>query len=687
MANPPDPNSARPDLRPPPSDSRSLRTRLWSAVTGPPRDPLAPETRRHITLIAFLAWVGLGADGLSSSAYGPAEAFKALGDHTGLGLFLALATALTVFVIAVAYNQVIELFPSGGGGYKVATSLLGRRVGLVSGAALVVDYVLTIAISIAAGVDAMFSFLPSAWGYLRPEAAVLLLVALVVMNLRGVKESIQILLPIFLGFVLTHAFLIIYGIGRQAQRLDNLIPESLNDVQTLSADMGIFFVIALFLRAYGIGGGTYTGIEAVSNSVNLLKEPRVKTGKWTMFYMAVSLSFVAGGIILLYLLWQVRPVEGQTLNAVAFAAILHDWQWAGWDVGYGFLIAALLFETGLLFVAANTGFLGGPATLANMAVDQWVPHRFAQLSDRLVTKNGILLMGLAALAVLLWSGGRVELLVVLYSISVFLTFTLTLLGLAVYWWRHRGARRWFWRLSLTLWGLVITTSILTTMLVARFTEGGWIALLVIGGLVGVCLLIYGHYDRVRRQLVELDEILTNLPVPAGQPQAPAIREGEPAAVFFVSSYRGLGIHTLLNTLRLFPDRFKNFVFLSVGEVDTVRMKEDRAIEDLQHQVDDQLQKYVHFCQAHALAGAGYAAYGTDPVDAATKLADDVLRRFPGSVFFAGTLIFREENWLTRFLHNYTALAIQRRLHLKGVPLIIMPMLVDARRRGDRRAAL
>src|SRR6266404_9018847 len=122
-------------------------------IIGAPRDPLNPETKRHIVLVAFLAWIGLGADGLSSSCYGPEEAFLALGEHRHLGLYLAIATAVTVFIIAVAYNQVIELFPSGGGGYKVATNLIGPYAGLVSGAALIVDYMLTIAISIASGVD------------------------------------------------------------------------------------------------------------------------------------------------------------------------------------------------------------------------------------------------------------------------------------------------------------------------------------------------------------------------------------------------------------------------------------------------------------------------------------------------------------------------------------------------------
>jgi amino acid transporter len=654
------------------------RDRLRHVVIGPARDPMAPETHRHITLIAFLAWVGLGADGLSSSAYGPEEAFKALGAHTELALFLAFATALTVFVIAVSYNQVIELFPTGGGGYKVATRLLGKRAGLISGSALVVDYVLTIAISIAAGVDALFSFLPVPWHVIKPEAAALFLLTLVVMNLRGVKESIKILLPIFVGFVLTHAFLIVYGISRTAQNIGALFPESIAGAQSLSQEMGILFAIALFVRAYGMGGGTYTGIEAVSNSVNLLKEPRVTTGKWTMFYMALSLSFTAGGIILLYLLWGVQPVEGKTLNAVAFGAILADWPiWGGWSLGHVLLVTTLVFEAGLLFVAANTGFLGGPATLANMAVDHWVPHRFAQLSDRLVTKNGILMMGGAAYAVLLWSGGRVDLLVVLYSINVFLSFSLTLLGLCVYWWRNRDALTgWLPRLGLSFWGLFVTSGIMVVMLVEKFHEGGWIAALVTGSLIGLCVLVNNHYRHVRRRLIALDDILTKIPVATPIQRPPPIREGEPAAVFFVSNYRGVGIHTLLNAQRLFPGRFHNFVFLSVGEVDTTRMKGDHTLVDLRNHVDEQLNKYVQFCHAHNMAAVGYSAYGTDPVEAAVKLAEEVLQRFPGSVFFAGTLVFREENWMTRLLHNHTALAIQRKLHIMGMPLVIMPMQVD-----------
>ncbi len=237
----------------------------------------------------------------------------------------------------------------------------------------------------------------------------------------------------------------------QASKLPTLIPETLNATSELTKEMGWLFAASLFLRAYSLGGGTYTGIEAVSNNVQSLAEPRVATGKWTMLYMAVSLSFTAGGIILLYLLWSVQPVDGQTLNAVTFRAIIESVGWQAPVFESGLLWVVLALEGGLLFVAANTGFLGGPAVLANMAADSWVPHMYRYLSTRLVTQNGILLMGVTSLGILIVTGGRVALLVVLYSINVFLTFSMSLLGLCIYWWQHRRQdARWRHRLRCPL---------------------------------------------------------------------------------------------------------------------------------------------------------------------------------------------------------------------------------------------
>jgi amino acid transporter len=231
---------------------------LREVLIGKPRDPLDPRTRHSIALIAFFAWVGLGADGLSSSCYGPEEAYLALGTHTHFGLYLAVAIAVTVFIISLAYNQVIEPFPNGGG-YKVATQLIGPRAGLVSGAALIVDYVPTIAISIAAGADALFSLLPVGVHDWKIPFAVAVTGVLLMLNLRGMKEAIKVLLPIFLAFVVVHVFLIGYGIYAHAERMPQLVPETLSETALLTRNTGWITVVGIMMLAYSQGGAPTPG--------------------------------------------------------------------------------------------------------------------------------------------------------------------------------------------------------------------------------------------------------------------------------------------------------------------------------------------------------------------------------------------------------------------------------------------
>jgi amino acid transporter len=646
--------------------------KLRHLVIGAPLDPLSQATRQHIALAAFLAWVGLGADGLSSSAYGPEEAFKALGSHAHLGLYLAVATAATVFIISLAYNQVIELFPTGGGGYRVATSLIGPRAGLVSGAALIVDYVLTIAISVASGVDALFSLLPTSAGAYKIGTELALITLLLMLNMRGMKESIRILLPIFLGFVVTHVVLIVYGILGHSQGLVQVVPNAIEETRKLAHDIGWVGALSLFLRAYSLGGGTYTGIEAVSNNVQTLREPVVRTGKLTMFYMAASLAFTAGGIILLYLLWNAQPAEGQTLNAVVFGTIIGS---VGLPPTFNqtALILVLFFEAGLLFVAANTGFLGGPRVLSNMAADSWLPHQFRHLSTRLVTQNGIVIMGLAALVIVLWSRGSVDLLVVLYSINVFLTFSLSLLGLCIYWWRARATdRRWHYRLVLSGLGLVVTSGILAVTVVEKFSEGGWVTVLITSLVIAICLAIHRHYDAVKARLKEVDEVFTAVPCSKSL-NPPKLDPDAPTAVFMVGSSRGGGIHTLLWVQRLFPNHFKNFIFISAKAVDAQSYGGPEQIEKLRTSLDRSLAFYVDYCHANGLASTARFSLGTDRVDELVKLAEEIQREYPACVFFTSKLVFRNENWITRLLHNQTALALQRKLHLNGMQMVILPM--------------
>ncbi|MES2205740.1 MAG: APC family permease [Pseudomonadota bacterium] len=646
------------------------KLRLW--IIGQPLDPLNKETRHGIALIAFFAWVGLGADGLSSSCYGPEEAFLGLGKNAFLALYLAIATALTVFIISLAYNQVIELFPTGGGGYRVASTLLGSRYGLVAGAALIVDYVLTVVISVASGTDALFSLFPHLSGGYKQIIEVGLIILLIILNLRGMRESIKILMPIFMGFFISHVFLVIYGIGTHADQLPLLVTGTIEKTQLLSAGIGWVGVAAIFLKAYSMGGGTYTGLEAVSNSVQSLAEPRVRTGKLTMLYVALSLSFMAAGIILLYLLWDVQQHAGQTLNAVVFNKILSSFAFNPM-LQKSLLAFILVSEAGLLLVAANSGFLAGPAVIANMAADSWMPHQFRHLSTRLVTQNGILIIGIAALAVLLWSHGAVKLLVVLYSINVFLTFSLSLLGLCVYWLKHKEDARWKKRLLLSGLGLAVTFSILLVTIFEKFMEGGWVTILITCAVIIICLWIHSHYEHTKQKLAQVDHLFGGQVLSAVK-EVPPLNYSAPTAIFLVGSSRGSGIHTLLWVQRLFPNHFKNFVFLTARSVDAQSYGGD-AVEKIEEQAREGLNFYVNYCHNHELAAEGKLALGVDRIDELTQLAEKVQNEFSNCVFFTSKLVFENDTWVTRLLHNQSALSLQRRLHTLGMQMVILPMKI------------
>lgn len=647
-------------------------------LMGKPLDPFRSDTRHHMALVTFFAWVGIGADGLSSANYGPEEAFLALADHTHLAVFLAMATAFTVFLIAAAYTQVIELFPNGGGGYRVASTLLGPKTGLVAGGALLIDYVLTIAISIASGVDALFSLLPAAMQDIKLSIALAISGLLTYMNLRGMKESVRILLPIFLGFVVTHAILVIAAIASHSEGLPELVPGAMADSMDMADDIGWFAVLALFFKAFSLGGGTYTGLEAVSNSVNSLAEPRVKTGKATMWAIAFSLAFMAAGIIAMYLLWDVHKVEGETLNATAFKMVTANWAIGGYNISHVFVAVSLVLAAGLLFVAANTGFIAGPCVMASMAIDRWMPHMFSALSNRLVTKNGVLLMGGMAFGALLLTRGEVSVLVVMYSINVFLTFTLSLAGVTRHRWRERKNPRTWHKLAVAFFGFIVCGTILITTLLEKFLEGAWKTVLVTSAVIALGLVIRRHYDQVRSRMKEIESELgaamfsTTRTAPVEKPK---MDPRQPTAVFLVGGSAATGMHTFLWVQRLFPGVFKNFVFASVGEIDTEEFSDESRWHALRRDTKTMLKKYVDYCSARGLASTYYHDYGTDVIETVSRLTERISADFPHAVFFAAKLIFEKENYGVGMLHNQTAYMVQKRLHNKGQNLIIMPMKI------------
>jgi len=648
-----------------------------NVVIGRARN-LSDQSLFHKTsLIALFAWVGLGADGLSSSCYGPESAFLALGQHTFLSLFVAVGTMLTIVVICASYSQIIEQFPSGGGGYLVASKLLSPTLGVVSGCALIGDYVLTIAISIASGADALFSLLPVTWQPWKMTFAAGFVIFLTLLNLRGVRESVLLWVPIFFVFVGTYTFAIIYGVVAHVGDLPGIVQGLNTDVQSDYTDIGIWGLIVVVLRAYSLGAGTYTGIEAVSNGLSALREPRVQTGKRTMVYMATSLAFVVGGLLLAYLLYHVSPETGKTLNAVLFEKMTSVWPPL---VAKPFVIAALVSSAALLFIAAQTGFFGGPRVLANMAVDRWMPTRFATLSDRLVTQNGILLMGALALSVVLVTDALVNVLVVLYSINVFITFSLSQLGMVRHWWLDRAREpAWKRKLFINGFGLLLTGGILISLCAVKFFEGGWATLLVTGLLIAAAFWIKRHYQQTQRELQRLNELVlaANIDQAGAATTAPEIKCDPNArtAVFLVNGFNGLGLHTLLAVIRMFPKVYQNFVFLQVGVLDAGNFKGVGEVENLREYSRREVERFATYMRAQGFYAESHFALGTDVADEAAKLCEEVVKRFPQTQFFAGQLVFQDESILTRWLHNHTVFELQRRLYRSGWPMLILPIQV------------
>jgi amino acid transporter len=642
-------------------------------LIGRKRDLTERGLFHKLSLVALLAWVGLGADGVSSSCYGPEEAYKVLLSHPSLAVFIAAMTATTVVIICISYSQIIALFPTGGGGYVVASRLLSPSAGVVSGSALLIDYVLTIVVSVASGMDALFSFLPESWLAWKLAASAGGILFLTILNLRGVRESVLLLAPVFCLFLVTHGFAVLYAFGSHSRALATLPGDTLQAVHGASAEIGVLGLLALLLRAYSMGAGTYTGIEAVSNGLPILREPRVRTGRRTMVLMAVSLAGMVAGLLVAYLLLGVHPVAGKTLNAVLLGRLTAGWP--AW-LGGGFVKVALVSAAAILFVAAQAGFLDGPRVLASMALDRWMPSRFTALSDRFVTLNGVMIMGGAALVVLLFTRGAVDLLVVLYSINVFITFSLSQLGMVRHWWQVRHEEpRWAPRLAVNATGLGLTSFILVTLVILKFHGGGWVTLLMTTALVAVAYSVRRHYDGVRAQLANLNSIVeaAALPPPAGSREfAPTSKR---TAVVLVNGFNGLGLHTLFGSVRLFGGGFRRMVFVQVGVVDAGNFKGTDEIERLSEHIKQEAQRYVDFVQARGGEAEAVTVIGHEVLDELEKLVPDLVARHSNLIFFTGQLVFERETIFTRWLHNYTAFALQRRLFLQGLPCAIVPIRV------------
>jgi amino acid transporter len=660
----------------------SLNRRLKDILIGKAKTLQDNSTFHKLSLVAFFAWIGLGADGISSSCYGPEEAFRNLQGRPMLAIFVALGTVFTIFIISSSYRQIIKLFPQGGGGYLVGSKLLSPTIGMVSGCALIIDYVLTITISVSSGTDALFSFLPNTMQVYKLTIAIAGVCLLILLNLRGVKESVLSLTPVFVIFIVLHVFIIVYAIALHANNFHIVANETTNQVHTSIAQLGIWGTLFIILRAYSMGAGTFTGIEAVSNGMPILREPKVATARKTMTLMAISLSFIVLGLMVAYAFYNVQINTHKTLNAVLFDNVTAHW---GHFWSRSFIFMILISEAALLFVAAQTGFIDGPRIMANMAIDRWFPKKFASLSDRLVTMNGVLLMGISAIIIMAISRGSVQLLVVLYSINVFITFSISQLGMVRHWWIERNKlEHWKRNLLINGIGFVLTSFILVSVTFIKFGQGGWITLLLTGLFVLLAIKIKQHYLKTTKRLQKLrltafSELKGALEQQICYKQYPDSIEYNPqekTAIILVKGYGGTGLYTFLRINECFKGIYKNYIFIRVGIINSKIYRGSEEFEHFKTTVKEDGKRFVKIANQFGFYGRSIWTIGTDPVEEVYRIVKRIIPMIPNPTFFGGQLVFSKTFYLSHLLHNHTIFSIQKRFFKFGIPIVIFPIKIE-----------
>lgn len=521
-------------------------SRFKHLIIGP---PLPTQQFIHERLNKIRALATFSPDALSSIAYANQEIFLGLVIAGSAGLSLAwpigLAIVILLTIVALSYYQTIAGYPSGGGSYVVARENLGTVPGLVAGAALLIDYILTAAVSLTAGVEAIASAFPALWTH-RLILALVLLVLITLLNLRGLRETGTIMsIPIYL-FLVTFMGMLIYGFVRA-------LIEGPGDLVE-SAPVALVPVTGfLVLRAFSAGCTALTGIEAVSNGVPAFYPPQAKNAQKTLITMAILMGLLfAGSIGLTQYLAVVAGPDETILSALAHRLL---------GEGATYLLIQVVTML-ILAVAANTGFAGFPRLAALLASDEFLPHQFKGLGDRLVLANGILFLSAMTGVLIVAFEGDTHALIPLFAVGAFLAFTLSQTGMVIHWWKERG-KGWQVKASLNGLGAVVTGVTAIIVGVSKFKQGAWLIMVLIPALVFVFYRVRNHYKDVAEQLsmltlakVDKTRVIPRVVIPISE-----VHRGTAEAVSYA--------------LSISPDVTAVYIELEPGKADMIQDKWDR----------------------------------------------------------------------------------------------------------------
>jgi amino acid transporter len=465
--------------------------------------PLSTEEEIGERLSKRKALAIFSSDAISSSAYATEEILRVLVLAGASALFLSIevsiAIALLLAVVSVSYRQVCRAYPSGGGAYVVAKTNLAPIFGLIAAAALLIDYVMTVAVSTAAAIAQIQSIVPAAYEY-RIEIAFVSISLITIANLRGLRESGNIFaVPtyLFVGLALS-----IVAIGAYRILTDTVVP------MPTRADYVPFGTeaigILLLLKAFAGGSVALTGVEAIANGVPAFKPPESKNAANTMTAMAILLAILFVGLTVVAVAYDIRPTMEGGPSVVALVAA------SAFGEGSVLLVTFAISTALILFLAANTSFNAFPRLAAILAEDGYMPRQFAFRGDRLAYSWGIVLLAAVAF-LLLWAfGGDTHALIPLYSVGVFLCFTLSQGGMVRHWWRTRETG-WRWRLGVNATGAVLTGVVLGVVVFEKFADGAYLVVILVPLLVGMMMFIHRQYARSARELAVRPDLIVTPP--------------------------------------------------------------------------------------------------------------------------------------------------------------------------------
>lgn len=447
--------------------------------------PLKSAENDEHKLTRFAALALLSSDALSSIAYGTEQIVVVLVALSAAAIWYSLPIAAFVIILLISltlsYRQIIHAYPHGGGAYVVSSENLGKNAGLISGGSLLIDYMLTVAVSVSAGAEAITSAVPALYGH-QVAISVTIVLLLMMLNLRGLRESASCLLFPVYTFILVISLLIVVG-------LYNIVTGAVPLQATALPGAAVPGVsIALILRAFSSGSSSLTGVEAISNAVPFFKKPRAKNAAATLTMMALILGFFFVGITFINYWYGIVPEKEVTVLSQIGKAVF----------GHGILYYVLQFATALILaVAANTGFSAFPVLAYNLAKDKFMPHMYQDRGDRLGYSNGIITLALGSIVLLFIFHGSTERLIPLYSIGVFIPFALSQTGMVVKW--KKEGKRWLSKSIANITGAFISYAIIAILFVYRLGDI-WPFFIIMPIVMFIFYKIHDHYKKVAEQL-------------------------------------------------------------------------------------------------------------------------------------------------------------------------------------------